>query len=117
MLTAVQGGDVQQNVSTLINYAERSEMEILLSKTACTHTEKISLMKYPGLELVPMGETRIMSIEMGEKITPLHSRLGAFHFSGASAEITSAKCPSKTENTVVTCMENVITPDNEYPVP
>jgi hypothetical protein len=114
MLTAVQGGDVQENVPTLINYAERSNREMLLSKTTCSHTEKISLMKYPGLELVPMGETRIMSIEMNEKMTPLYSHLGAFHFTEASTEIISTKHPSMTEHTVVTCVENV-KPDNEFP--
>jgi hypothetical protein len=114
MLTAVEGGDVQQNVSTLINYAERSNREMLLSKTTCSHTEKLSLMKYPGLELVPMCETKIMSIEMDEKITPLYSHLGAFHFTETSTEITSTKRPSMTEHTVVTCMENVIKSDNEF---
>jgi hypothetical protein len=62
-----------------------------------------------------MGETRITSIEMDEKVTAPYSHLGAFHFSKASTETTTR--PSKTEHTVVTCMENVIKPDNEFPVP
>jgi hypothetical protein len=117
MLTAMQSGDLQQNVSTLINYTERSNMEMLLSKTTYCRTEKISSLKYPGLELVPVDETRIMSKEMGEKITPLYPHLGAFHFSEASTEITTTKRPSKTEHAVVTGMENVIKPDIEFPVP
>jgi hypothetical protein len=50
-------------------------------------------------------------------MTPLYSHLGAFHFSEASTEITTTTHPSETEHAVVTCMENVIKPDNEFPVP
>jgi hypothetical protein len=90
-------------------------MEILLSKTCC-HTEKISLI-YPGLELVPMDETRTMSLGMGEKMTPIYSHLGAFHSSEASTQVTATKRASKTEHAVVTGVENVTTPDIGFPFP
>jgi hypothetical protein len=117
-LAAVCSVEMQQDVSTLLNYEERSDMEMLLSKTTCYQTEKIGTMKYPGLELVPADERKKMvSVQMGAKVTTPYSRLSTLNFSKASTVTSTMKCPSKTEHTVVTCMENVIKPGNEFPMP
>jgi len=64
MLAAMHSAEMQQDVSTLMNYAERTNMEMMFSnRTSCYQTEKITTVKYPGLERVLMGERKVTSIE------------------------------------------------------
>jgi hypothetical protein len=117
-LASVRSVEMQQNVSTILNYEERSDIEMLLSKKTTYQTEKVTTMKYPGLELVPADERRKMvSVQKGGKVVTPYSHLGTLNFSKASTVTSTTKCPSKTEHTVVTCMENVIKSGNEFPVP
>jgi hypothetical protein len=107
---------MQHDVSTLMNYAERTNMEVMFSnRTSCYQTEKITTVKYPGLERVPIGERKVTSIELDRRVvTPIeldrrvvtpYSRLGTFHFSKTSSVTSTTECP-RTECTLVTCMEN-----------
>ncbi|XP_069693994.1 rho GTPase-activating protein 45-like isoform X2 [Periplaneta americana] len=104
----VSGVEVQQDMSSLLDYAERSNVEMLLSKRTCYQTEKIMSMKYP------VEETTVSLEEGGKVSTPHH---GAFHFTKASSvTTTTTKCPSKTEHTVVTCTDNANN-RKDFPVP
>jgi len=106
MLAAMHSAEMQQDVSNLMNYAERTNMEMMFSnRTSCYQTEKITTVKYPGLERVPVGERKVTSIEMDRKVMAPYSRLGTFHFSKTSSVTSTTECPS-TECTLVTCMEN-----------
>jgi hypothetical protein len=112
MLAAMHSAQMQQDVSTLVNYAERTNLGMVYSnRTSCYQTEKITTVKYPGLEQVPVDERMVTSIEMGRKVMTPCSRLGTFHFSKTSSVTSTTECPSKTEHTVMTCVENA-EPDN-----
>jgi hypothetical protein len=120
MSAAVQRAEMQQDMSALIDYAEKSNVE-MLSKRTCYQTEKITK-QYASLEMVPVDEKEVVSVEVGGKVMTPYSCLGTFHFSKTATVTTTAttgatKCPSKTECTVVTCMEDVNKPDNEFPIP
>jgi hypothetical protein len=118
MLTAMDSVETQQDVSMLLNYEERSHMEMLLSKRTCYQAEKIKTVKYPGVEVVPMDEKRKMeSVQTGGKVTTPYSHFGTLSFSKASTVTSTTKCPSKREHTVVTLVENVIETDNVFPMP
>jgi len=106
MLAAMHSAEMQQDVSTLMNYAERTNMEMMFSnRTSCYQTEKITTVKYPGLEHVPMGERKLTSIELDRKVMTPYSRLGTFHFSETSSVTSTTECP-RTECTLVACTEN-----------
>jgi len=81
-------------------------MEMMFSnRTSCYQTEKITTVKYPGLEHVPMGERKLTSIELDRKVMTPYSRLGTFHFSETSSVTSTTECP-RTECTLVACTEN-----------
>ena len=106
MLAAMHSAEMQPDVSTLMNYAERTNMDMMFSnRTSCYQTEKITSVKYPGLEQVPMGERKVASIELDRKVMTPYSRLGTFHFSKTSSVTSTTECP-RTECTLMTCMEN-----------
>lgn len=106
MLAAMHSAEMQQDVSTLMNYAERTNMEMMFSdRTSCYQTEKITTVKYPGLERVPVGERQVTCVELDRKVMTPYSRLGTFHFSKTSSVTSTTECP-RTECTLVTCMEN-----------
>lgn len=106
MLAAMHSAEMQQDVSNLMNYAERTNMEMMFAnRTSCYQTEQITTVKYPGLERVPMGERKVTSIELDRKVMTPYSHLGTFHFSKTSSVTSTTECP-RTECTLVTCMEN-----------
>lgn len=106
MLAEMHSAEMRQDVSTIMNYAERTNMEMMFSnRTSCYQTEKITAVKYPGLERVPMGERKLTSIELDRKVMTPYSRLGTFHFSKTSSVTSTTECP-RTECTLMTCMEN-----------
>lgn len=108
MLAAMHSVEMQQDVTTLMKYAEMTNMEVVFAnRTSCYKTEKVTTVNYPGLELVPVDERRVTSIEMGRKVATPYSHLGTSHFSKTSSVTNTRECPSRTEHTLVTCVESV----------
>ncbi|KAJ9578076.1 hypothetical protein L9F63_025060, partial [Diploptera punctata] len=82
------------------------DMEMMLSKRTCFQTEKVTSVKYSGVE---------MEEKSNGKMTAPISHHGSYHFSEASTVTTSTtKSPSKAKHTTIRHMENIYI--MEFPV-